>query len=229
MDPIYSGSHLKELAKYLSPRRRSSQKAQKSYVPPQGPCLFVYDASDFSSLSSFESSETFVQLTDDDDVLEGNRVVLLAGHASPEWLTAVGAEFNLDPCFLMTHLSFRPSAKAQTYALPPIPNVNSGIICLTVPTIGHVEPERTPLRSEDLQSLRRQCTQRLRDCQRTAEFSGGSGRALVRRFALHDTNRFTLEQDITISLVRTEDSWKGMCFSPKPLRDASCTCGQDLH
>ena len=210
-DPLYTGDHLRGVADYLfKPLEASSHVAK--YEPHTGtgsPFVWLYDLRSrrFPSVQRFDSVSKYESSLDN-----GNQptyvtgLLFLTGNPTPEWLNAVGGGLNLDPVYLCEHLSFRGNVYLDTFAFPGIPSAGKNIR-LTVPTIGQIEPKKSCFSSTKIQSLRRDCSVKLREKLRGFESKGQAGTSLVRRFFLHDTNRFTLEQDITISLVKENCRW----------------------
>lgn len=180
------------------------------YSPPaDATFIWVRESKKLTKGTSFDDATSFYQYLREESDDDQSHLIFLTGQATPQWLNILGDHLDLDPLFYMNHLSFRPSAKVNTYALPTLPGLRNGIIRLTIPTIGHVEPERAQLPSSALQRVRRECTRKLRDSLRALDSREAAGGSVVRRFFLHDTNCFTVEQDVTISLVKEDGRWQG--------------------
>lgn len=207
-DPLYSGQHLEDVSEYLRQPTRSTD-----YEPGPGrPFVHLYNLDHLHS-----GPQKYSRPGDFESECERQRgeqwhkagLLFLTGHATPAWLNAVGGEFDISPLHLRRHLNFRPSLKLNTYAFPTLPSASSNVLTLTIPTIGHIEPQRAEVKSAELQAIRRLCDSRVQEQSRVLEFqnTATAGEPVIRRLYLHDMNTFTIEQDITISLVESEGRW----------------------
>ncbi|KAK3058700.1 hypothetical protein LTR09_000265 [Extremus antarcticus] len=211
-DPLYCGEHLRDVAEYLN-RPPSYRPRSKQYE--------LTSARPFAHLLRFDNNitkaESYSSATTFEDECEGRQqqawhsagLLFLTGHGTPEWLNAVGGEFDISPLHLLEHLSFRPTIRSSTFAYPTLPSASTSTLTITIPTLGNVECPRSRFSSSGMQDIRGRCDSALyQDCRELdTATSSAAGSPVVRRFYLHNSNTFTLEQDITISLVEKGNRW----------------------
>ncbi|KAK5128551.1 hypothetical protein LTR85_003222 [Meristemomyces frigidus] len=208
-DPLCTGDHLKAVAEYLCRPLKATPKSESYRPRVLCPFIWHYELRSRGCLNvkTYNHVAEFERMLEEDPPAYAACLLFLTGHPTPEWLNALGGELDLDAVYLSEHMAFRPTIFPDTFAFPAMPSAGRNIIRLTVPIVGQVEPLRTALPSTDIHSLRQTCSAKLRDKARVWDSSGQAGMPVVRRFFLHDTNRFTIEQDISISLIYEGRRW----------------------
>ena len=211
-DLLYCGKHLKDVADYLN-QPSSRRPLSRAYDPtPSRPFVHLYKLDDgigkpiqYSNVGAFEDDCERQQ----GEIWHRAGLLFLTGHATPEWLNAIGGEFDIDPLHLRRHLSFRPTARLNTFAFPSLPSASTSVLTLTIPTLGNIEPHRHRISSVGMAALRRACGQKIKERSKLQDFQHAStaGEPILRRMHLHDMNTFTIEQDVTISLVEDGSRW----------------------
>jgi hypothetical protein len=201
---LYTGKHLKDLSEYLErPSKRTTERSK--YSPDSGPLIWFYDLNG----GNFPCAQPFYHVSDYEERLKtrdrDHGILFLTGNPTSEWLNAVSGEFNLDPYYLLEHLRFQPTVALDTYSHPAIPSTARNVLRLTVPTIGHIEPA-PHIDNSDLQEYRRIAAKKVKERHR-GHLSCSAGSPIVRDLFIHDAHRFTIEQDITITLAEHGKTW----------------------
>ena len=143
-------------------------------------------------------------------------IIFLEGYPSAQRLIDLGAAYKIDPEFYQRHLRFlNPRlAKNESFLLPVLPSFQTSILQMSVTTIGHhVTPQH---RSVDEKRL---CSAgKMDEYLMNLRNGRGMGRnweprdSVVRSFAVHDEKEFSIQQMITICIIRIaggDDCWKG--------------------
>ncbi|KAK3704362.1 hypothetical protein LTR37_013915 [Vermiconidia calcicola] len=220
-DPLYTGEHLKDVVEKvnLSPNRQLRATSYRSQGVTPFAHLYNIDAG-LGKLKQFTNASDFEDECERHPrgVWHNAGLLFLTGHATPGWLNAIGGEFHIDPLHLVELLGDRTTLRLSTFAFPSIPSASTTVIYLAIPTIGHVEPRKPRISSTDMQRLRGRCTESLRQLARTLHSTVAPGAAVLKRFYLHDPNTFTIEQDITVSIVHNGSRWTVLI---------SCDCSGD--
>lgn len=140
------------------------------------------------------------------------QLLFIRGHPSAEWLTAIGAKYNVEPDFWQRHLDFRPQ-RPNVFSLPSLPSSSRCMVRLRIPTIGLARPKPDGVRTaqEALDALRSQNSQYLSSYYEKLRSDSGLnlGDSIVRECSVHDMGHFTIEQDISIHVKSTKTSWIG--------------------
>ena len=142
--------------------------------------------------------------------------IFLEGYPSAQHLIDLGAAYNIDPEFYQRHLRFLIPrlTKNESFFLPVLPSFQTSILQISVTTIGH---HRTPqYRSVD--EKRSRSASKMDEYLINLRNGRGMGRnweprdSVVRSFAVHDEKEFSIQQMITICMIRIaggDDCWKG--------------------
>lgn len=134
-------------------------------------------------------------------------VLFLRGYQPRAWILAIGERYNVDHEFWRRHLNFDPkgTSKSSFFSDDSLPSNSSQIIQLKVTTLGEKPIPRSFLGSrswlEILSGLRADAERHMSHyveklCKRRS--STRHGDSIVRHFALHDPELFSLEQHISI-------------------------------
>ncbi|CZR65065.1 uncharacterized protein PAC_14965 [Phialocephala subalpina] len=162
----------------------------------------------FLSPDAFERSEAIQNL----GISSTGYLLFMRGNPTPEWLNTIGYSCNVDPDFFLKHLDFRSTAGKQDYFnLPSLPSTNENFIRLRWTTIGsrlanfeingHDQGRIDLLRKDSAKKME----QYLQDIRSTHKMSICD--SFVRRFAVHDENHFSLEQDVSICVNTVGNGW----------------------
>ena len=137
--------------------------------------------------------------------LESNEAQLLfmRGFPSPEWLKRLGSRLRIDPEFFRCHLDFLRSK--DHYDLPGLPHTSNSMLHFKITTICTRQTAMSPL---EVQKSRLEEVKLVRNHQRQMCDVGDS---ILRRYSVHNETIFTIEQNISCFVGRSEDRWFGEC------------------
>lgn len=177
----------------------------------------------------FATVEEFCNLEDNTilPVADTFVILLLQGYPSPEWLSAVGSKFHLNPEFFLRHIFFniRPVAghalNSRRTATEILPSRHGWMTSLLTPNIIAEAPQFVnQLEVTEIFGLRREVedimARYLDDIAHLkSNLKGGS--SVVRDVTIYpyETTVISLEQSLTIAVHHLGNSWMGMChFEP---------------
>jgi hypothetical protein len=139
-------------------------------------------------------------------------LVFMSGHASPEWVVAVGSQYRIDPSFWRCRLDFRPGA-SDHFSQPSLPSQSRSVLHLRATTIGRSLVKDEAVQTQGvLDSIRSQTARRMGDYHEKLELQSDrlkTGDSIVQKMSIHDLRHFTIEQDISLYVVPTRKSWVG--------------------
>lgn len=220
---LYPGLNYENLSQYLlepytrsyKPRSREPS-VEKSHKGRATCFVMLHDLSaaphergtPFLSPDAFERSEAIQNL----GASSTGYLLFMRGNPTPEWLNTIGYSCNVDPDFFLKHLDFRSTAGKQDYFnLPSLPTTNENFIRLHWTTIGsrlanfeingHDQGRIDLLRKDSAKKMERF----LQDTRSTHKMNMCD--SFVRRFAVHDENHFSLEQDVSICVNTVGNGW----------------------
>jgi hypothetical protein len=205
-DPLRNEVHLQDLVDYLRPYLEES--SSRDYTAWEAPFAWSYTWTATGKLETRQ--EIDLRKYEGVEMLSGSMIapelVFLSGYPSPGWLNTIGYAYNVDPRFYLRHMSFQPSVQMNFYAEPSLPSDSGHILKFNIPTIGHIDPViQRPL--ESLQLTRQRCTDLLRQRFLDMVHKPRLGSSIVRRLYIHDWKRFTMEQELSICLLRRKEKW----------------------
>ena len=143
-------------------------------------------------------------------------IIFLQGYPSARGIVDLGATYEIDPEFYQRHLSFlKPRVnKNESLLLPLLPSFQTTILQLPLTTIGrHVTPQYKSVAEKRLHSASKMDEYLLG--LRKGSYMGRKWEprdSVVRSFAVHDENEFSIQQMITIctkNIAGADDCWKG--------------------
>ncbi len=143
-------------------------------------------------------------------------IIFLEGYPSAQRLIDLGATYNIDPESYQRHLCFlNPRlTKNESFLLPVLPSFQTSILQMSVTTIGHhVTPQHKSLDEKRLHSAGKMAEYLMG--LRNGRYMGRNWEprdSVVRSFAVHDEKEFSIQQMITICMIRIaggDDCWKG--------------------
>lgn len=219
---IYGGGHLQKFATYLlSPYKPRANDVLNS----RQVCFDASASAEFATLYDFSRSgaERRFQLRTLAD-LEAvkpdlataetqSQVLFIRGYPSAEWINAIGASLDIDPEFFFSHLELYSSARVHSaWSSPLLPSVSICYPRLRITTLAQVaQPAKNATDNQDVHSLRdrnhsfmRRHLDRIR---RNKDVKVGD--SLLRNCTVHSASSFSLEQDISVAVKRTEKGWIG--------------------
>lgn len=217
---MFTGSHFENLAGYL----QQPFEKRAPNVSLGKPADQIDEEYNFASLYNLDQDaackvQHFEKITDFESEARNllteakhGRILFMRGHPSPQWLLAIGSQLGVDAEFFQRHLDIR-LARPDQFSLPSLPSSSTSMFKLRITNIGLSRVEsRSETTQEDLEALRRQTAD---DMQRYHEQLRSHsacqlGDSVVRQCSIHDPRHFTIEQDISISVTRTEKSWLGI-------------------
>lgn len=228
---LFTGSHFRNLAAYLqlpyevrrdstqnpnlNPNKSNQQTTEQAVTDSPYKFVSLYNLDPlasarvrhFDSVAGFESAAS--------NLLSNStrgQLLFMRGHPSPEWLLAIGATYQVDPEFFLRHLNFR-LARPDSFPLPSLPSTGISSVHLRLSTIGGARFQSTTKETQkELDSLRAQNVRSLQNYHEKLRSHSESklGDSIVRERSIHDSRHFTIEQDMSIYVTRTEKSWIGM-------------------
>jgi hypothetical protein len=150
-----------------------------------------------------------------DEFVKSERGILifLRGYPSAAWLNAIGAKYHIDPEFFYRHLSFFHNPQATERQTPFIlPSSQGSTFQLTLTSIGR----HGNVSNENLATQRERTTKQMETYLQELKIVPSSwkvGSSIVRSFALHNREIFSIEQLVTVyvtELERGTGAWIGM-------------------
>lgn len=147
-------------------------------------------------------------------------LLFLRGYPSPEWLTSLGSQYDVNPEFWARHMDFLSAPPAAHITTPwMLPSSSDDVFRLRFTTVGSRGPVSPPLDRTGLKKLREssarqmeQYEEKLRYAHLNPEWRHGD--SIVRRFTIHDQEYFSFDQVGTIYLSRpdeTTNNWLSEC------------------
>ncbi|KAF2758786.1 hypothetical protein EJ05DRAFT_538090 [Pseudovirgaria hyperparasitica] len=183
-------------------------------LPPGNEGIFVIGR---NVSGGSETSHTFLQSPEDLGVFlreqaEG-RILFLRGYPSSEWLSYLGARLNLDYEYLFQHFAHSSHLESgDLLCLPPLSLIATNTIQLYFTTLGVWDNHQSEIGVTEARSKLALSFKSYMD-----DMIHGKGTKLcdsiVRSFHVHDLKHFSMDQQITIKLLRVEKSWTIIIWS----------------
>ena len=159
-------------------------------------------------------------------------ILFLNGHPSPDWLNTIGWKCNVDPEFLLRHLDFRSSStEINHFTVPGLPSSTSNIIRLRLASVGCRQYDGARNQKE-IQRLRSTAAAQMKEylVNLKRENDVKTGDSIVRSFAIHDEEHYSLEQDMALCVNKFGKGWLGMhmlhgIYTLSTLTLAQASCG----
>jgi len=221
---LYPGAHYENLAAYLhqpfearaptlnTERIGEADEANYRFVtlhdlnPATGAAT---RAKHIDSITEFQSEVGILNRTS-----THGHLLFIRGHPSPEWLLAIGSSYQLDPEFFRRHLDFR-LGRQEFFSSPSLPSTSTAMIRLRTTTIGGLQQvsarDDGQSRLEILQAESARSMDEYR--KRLRSLSDPSlGDSIIRDCSVHDLQHFSVEQDVSVNICKTENSWAGIVW-----------------
>jgi hypothetical protein len=219
-DSFYSGLHYARLGRFLiSPYRSNGDSTSAIVSSTNANFATLYDL-DYQNcgndrIRQFINPDEFAaHMEPSKQSRNGSagRILFIRGFPSPQWLNQIGATFDVDPEFFYRHIEISADSTSSTatpdyYCAPHLPS-SADIIQLRISNIGSWDNSRS---LGSIETLRKDCSAsmnlHLEDFLRLRNMSVCD--SIVRRFTVHDIQHFTVEQMISIKVLRHDRRWTG--------------------
>ena len=228
-DPLHSAAYLSHLAKFLHKPHQISRNARTTNPyrhEPQYPTVaarktFVYEYRLDKQLEP--GGKLKPKLTTFDDIAQYeltprnstnnvgfNEVVFMSGRPSAEWLSAIGARYDLDYRFFHQHLSMLPTGQRDWFTAPTLPSRSQDVLRLCIPSIMFFGENRY-LDIWSLQKARGDVERQLRQGFRSLHegIPTDAGLPIVRRVNIHSGDNLVIEQELSICVLQRGQEWTG--------------------
>ncbi|KAF2727236.1 hypothetical protein EJ04DRAFT_506027 [Polyplosphaeria fusca] len=222
---LSAGQHYRTLANFLfapyqrnvgdavpsatSPSKKYSERFLTMYIlnessPPQ-----VHNVCDVAGFSKVAS--------DSEDL---NVLLFLRGHQPPEMLNAIGAKYRVDPEFFRQHLDLGSRVdQSGNSPFTCLPSTCGNIVRLPSITVASRSSGSGLSRfhhHNKLSKIREETAKRLEDhihnIRQGRESQLPQGTSLVRDFAIHDYQHFSLDQEISVYVAGNGKRWIGIVW-----------------
>lgn len=200
-------------------RRPDPQRYRLEALAKEGRRPFIYEYALFPAtepkLTTFDNVDEYKQTISNNTYnADCNELVFLAGRPSAEWLSAVGARYNLDYRFIHQHLNFLPTGQRDWFTAPTLPSRSYDVLRLCIPSILFMGEHRY-VDMNGLQKARGDSERQLRHCFRSLQegTSTEAGRSIVRRINIHSGDSLVIEQELSSCLLKRGENWTGISSS----------------
>lgn len=134
-----------------------------------------------------------------------------------DWLSSIGAKYNVDPEYFCRHLDFRPADdNSNTFSLPALPSSSWDMIQLPIITIGAKYTAKVSMNFDVIEGLRKKGREALAEhhhrITRLSSSGMTAGDSMIRDYLVFDETHFAIEQRISIFMQRA-----GPTFHCRPL------------
>ncbi|XEV01502.1 hypothetical protein FSHL1_006789 [Fusarium sambucinum] len=143
-----------------------------------------------------------------------NKILFLRGYPATEWLSRIASCLGLDYEFLFQHMANGTQLNlSEMFCLPPIFVIGTGTIQLTFTSIGMWDNHKS---RSSLEKARTDLAKEMKSF--TDDVNMGGSRiapcsTMVRSFSVHDLKHFSIEQQLTIKLLRFQNHWTIVMWS----------------
>lgn len=206
-DYLQPGSHLKRFSDFL--QRDDAGDSSNCDVD----FAVLYDFQKAQPRFELQCPSDLESVTEDNSTSSGqSQLLLLRGYPSPEWLSAIGARFDVDPEFFEHHLrldSSRGVQAANTWPLLSSAAVKEPRLRFT--TLGYLQNLDEKVReASHVRKLRARATEVFGSYLRAVSNRRVKrGDSLLRGIRVHDAFNFSFEQDVSMWTRQTDKGWIG--------------------
>ncbi|KAK3935811.1 hypothetical protein QBC46DRAFT_461874 [Diplogelasinospora grovesii] len=160
-------------------------------------------------------------LLEDPNQIHTGTLIFLRGHQPARWLNLIGATFSVDPEFYRRHLNFgQAPGGTESFSDSSLPSGHSHMIQISIATLGLRSTQQGMSfqdNHENLQALRDQSykmiNQYLSKLSVARAGTVSQGDSIVRDFALHDRQHFSISQEISIYVGSKDGKWLAIVWS----------------
>ena len=197
-------------------RRPNPQRLKPGSLDGDESRIFVYEyallPNAHAKLTTFDDVDKYkLAISIENYNADCNELVFLTGRPSAEWLSAVGARYELDHRFFHQHLNFLPTGQRDWFTAPTLPSRSHYVLRFCIPSILFIGEHRF-VNIDDLQKAREDCERRL--LSRFRSFQEGTaaeaGKSIVRRMNIHSGDHLVIEQELSSCLLKRGDLWTGI-------------------
>lgn len=211
---LYPGTNYRSLALFLGSWRERGLLAlrNKTAAPPKFDFVTIHDLGqgrdDVNHIRTFDSIDGISAfLSHPLPTNQSGQLVFLRGYPSKEWISAVGARYRINPELFRRQLSFK-SSPAAMFDLPGLPSSVTNSIKLPLLSLGKCN--LTTCGRGRVEESMQQYWDKL------GATPGLVGESIVQQFNAHDDETFSIEQDVTVTVLKRGNGWIGMDY-PRPL------------
>jgi hypothetical protein len=146
------------------------------------------------------------------------QLIILRGYPSPAWLCSIGALYDVDPEFFRRHLDFLTTSDGYSHqdGASKLPSSLSNTFQFRFPTVGsYIGPARQR-GAQTLTDLREAARASMSTYNHKLRIGAGwkTGDSILRQYNVHDMDRFSVEQAVTVYFSRlrpSPDHWVCRC------------------
>jgi hypothetical protein len=207
---LYPGIHYRPLAQLLTAQRPTYANSGASYAPRKQLRPHAYAVLHDLDIPAPGNPRRVVKFDNVNQLSEfvrgtnceassSNQLLFLRGFPPAEWINFIGSQYLVDPEFFRRHLNFLQ--RQDFHELPALPSSCQNIIQLSITSIGQYPAgvfkfgHRPEALLDYLQSL--------------GKDQDVVGESIVRQFTIHNETHFSIEQQISICIVRRKIGWTG--------------------
>ena len=141
-------------------------------------------------------------------------ILFLRGHASPQWLLAVGKRYRIHPELFRRHLNFEAfnSGDRDLYSTPSLPSSSARIFQMKISTICIKDVTVSPYEPEDLQAARHAELEALGKYFKLLPSRAQVADSVVRKCLRFSQREYVLEQTITVEVCQQENAWQAVVW-----------------
>jgi hypothetical protein len=185
---------------YTTPRSNPHRRKDRSHAFAVLHDLFC-EHDDPNRVTTFDSLTGLAEFAEHPlPQSDSGQLLFLLGYPSNKWLNLIGVRYGIDPEIFRRHLNVPHNQ--NFYDLPGLPSSSHNILRLSVTSIG--KRYGTTLGRDDAAQALATYFQELGTDPNIV------GESLVRNFSVYDDEHFSIEQDISICVVRSGQGWLGM-------------------
>lgn len=202
---LHPGIHFRSLALFLTGKSYTTPSSVHQRAGLRDHSFVVihdlgYERHDPRRVASFDSLQGLVAfLAHPSPRKDCGQLLFLRGYPSHHWANTIGSRYQIDPEIFRRHLT--PGHKHGFYDLPGPGSLSHNIIKLSITSLG--TGYANTLGRQDEPRVLHEYSRLLGTNQEVV------GESLVRKFNVHDEEHFSIEQDISISVVKRGEGWLG--------------------
>ncbi|KAF2120274.1 hypothetical protein BDV96DRAFT_642116 [Lophiotrema nucula] len=199
---LFPGSNYRHLVQYLTGSLSLKQPIQRTDadgrtfhgVIVHDLALRMEDGSGYTEYDGCTDTEQLAQHAKPRN--EQGQIIFVRGYPPPQLVKLIGARYRLDPELFRIHLAFGPTK--DFFDIPVLPSSSENLVKLRITSIG-----RCSSTTADQYEGKDACYKHFQ----SLGSAGLAGESIVRNFARHDEEHFTIDQQISISVVRKAGGW----------------------
>ncbi|KAF2170767.1 hypothetical protein M409DRAFT_63836 [Zasmidium cellare ATCC 36951] len=225
-DSLYPGQNYQRLAEFLSRPYESLAAGNRSFAATGNENVFVtgpQDDEDGAFLTTYYYSPSgvptvgrFAAHRDGWEAFEQRHEVVgsgcaqllfMRGLAPPEWLNTIGSTYRVDPEYIRQHLRFLQPY--EQFDIPGLPTIFTNCVRLPLMTNGIRDggEHQEQLGGADMVQDRKDTSMRINMHLQNLDKNDRGGQSIVRKLMLHNKRYFSLEQEVSICVVRKRGGW----------------------